>query len=262
MRQHALLYLSCNAQLTLDTFLGGSGLLQLVVSLLQLLVHTLQMLQVLLATNSDEQEEGNDENCYHGTCRQHRMVLGQLLFLGVVLSIGQRQLSVKLAHLCTCLRRLYGVYHFACLLLPVERLFQIAHVFVYRGFLCTLVMLVYQLVRTLQGQLPLLAVLGLIDVDQLTEQSTLTAMLRHQLCTLLVSFLKTDTVAQVIAHQTLIAPCRNLVHRNDLRLVQRLTGIFLHLVVVLLTQRYLTKSQIAGGGTLLRQVFILQFQSL
>jgi len=35
----------------------------------------------------------------------------------------------------------------------------------------------YQLLCALQGQLPLLTVLGLIDVDKLTEETTLTEIL-------------------------------------------------------------------------------------
>ena len=103
-----------------------------------------------------------------------------------------------------------GVDHGTGALLPVKSLSPVAHVFVDRGFLGTFVLLVYQLLGTLQSQLPLLAVLGLIDVDELAEESALTSELGYQRGTLLIGLLETEAVALVIARQTFIRPCRDL----------------------------------------------------
>ena len=119
---------------------------------------------------------------------------------------------------------------------------QVAHVFVDRGALGTAVMLVDELVGALQRQFPLLAVLGLIDVDELAEESALTTVLGNELGALLIGILETEAVALIIAYEALVAPCRNLVHRHDARLVECQTGVLLYLVVVFLAQVYLAES--------------------
>ena len=60
-----------------------------------------------------------------------------------------------------------------------------------------------QLVSTLQGQLPLFAVLGLIDIDEFAEESALPSELGNQLGTLLIGLLETEAVALIIAGQNL-----------------------------------------------------------
>ena len=94
-------------------------------------------------------------------------------------------------------------------------------------------MLVNEFVGSLQGQLPLLAVLGQINVDKFAKQTALTTVFRYQLGAFLISLLKAEAIALVIACQTFIAPSGNLIHGNDTRLVERLAGILLHLFVIL-----------------------------
>ena len=145
-------------------------------------------------------------------------------------------------------------------LLPVEGLLQIAHVLIDVGFLRTFVLLVDQLVGALQGQVPLLAVLGQVDIDQLTKQSALSTVLRYQLGTLLVGLLEPQAVALVVTCQTFVTPCRNHVHGNDAWLFEGHAGIFLQFFVVLTLESHLAKSQVAGRCTLVGQVFGLQLQ--
>ena len=95
------------------------------------------------------------------------------------------------------------------------------------------VLLVNELLGTLEGQLPLLAVLGLVDAQQLAEETALAAILRNQPFALHIGLLKAEAVALIIARQAFIAPGRNLVHGNDARLVKGFAGILIHLVVVL-----------------------------
>ena len=170
------------------------------------------------------------------------MILCQLHLLRIVLSVGEGKLGIELVRLSTGLRRLDGVNHRTGLLLPIESLLQVAHVFVDRGFLGTFVLLMGQLVSTLQGQLPLFAVLGLIDVDKLAEESTLSSELGNQLSTLLIGLLETKAITLVIAGQTFIRPSRDLVHGEDARLVERLAGILLHLLVIFPMEGCLTKT--------------------
>ena len=87
-------------------------------------------------------------------------------------------------------------------------------------------------------------------------------MLGNQLCTLLIGFLEAEAVTLVIACETFVTPCRNLVHRYDAWLFEGFTCIFLHLLIVLPMEGRFTKSEIAGCGTLLRQIFLFQFQGL
>ena len=126
----------------------------------------------------------------------------------------------------------------------------------------TLVLHMNQLFSTLQSQLPLLAVLGLVDVDELAEESSLTAVLGDELGTLLIGFLEAETVALVVAGETFVTPGGNLVHRDDAGLVEGLAGVFLHFLVVLAVEGGLAESQVAGGGALLGQIFLLEFQGL
>ena len=57
-----------------------------------------------------------------------------------------------------------------------------------------------------------------------------------------LGLLEAETVALVVACQTFITPCRNLVHRDDARLFEGLTGIFLHFLVVLSVESCFTKA--------------------
>ena len=197
---------------------------------------------MLVAAITVEDEEGDDECCDDTTCREHHMIPCQLHLLHIVLSVGEGEFGIELVRLRTGLRRLDGVDDRTGLLLPVESLFQVTHVFVDRGLLGTFVLLVDQLVSTLQGQLPLFAVLGLIDIDEFAEETALPSELGNQLGTLLIGLLETEAVALIIAGQTFIRPSRDLVHGNDTRLFKRLAGILLHLLVVLPVEGCLTKS--------------------
>ena len=262
VRQHTLLYLTGNAQLALNALLRLRSLLKHVVGILQLLVDHLQALHLLPVTIGKDGEEGDDECSDNATRPNHHAVFCQFLLLHLVLGVGDGELGIKLVHLRTGLRRLDGVYHRTGALLPVERLLQVTHVFIDGGFLRTFVLLVNQLLGALQGQLPLLAVLGLIDVDELSEESALATVLGYELGTLPVSLLEPQAVALVIARQALVAPGRYLVHGNDARLFEGLAGILLHLFVVLPVECSFTKSQVAGSRTLVKPVFLLQLQCL
>ena len=114
--------------------------------------------------------------------------------------------------------------------------------FIDRRYLGALILLMDQLLCTLQSQFPLLAVLGLIDIDEFTKESSLSTILGNQPGTLLIGLLKAKTIMLVISRQALIAPGRNLIHGNDTRLVQRTTCIYLHLLVVLPVQCNLAES--------------------
>ena len=260
--QHALLYLAGDAQLALDALLGLRSLLKLVVGLLQLRVHRAQRLHVRVAAISVEGEEADDDGCDGSAGDEHRALLGNLLRLGVILGIGDGELGVKLVHLRAGLRRLDGVDHRTGALLPVEGLLPVAHMLVDRGFLGTHILLVDKFVGTLQGQLPLLAVLGLINVDELAEESALAAVLGDELGALAVGLLEAEAVALVVARQALVAPRCDLVHRDDTGLLEGLAGILLHILVVLTGNGGLAESEIAGRGALLGQVFLLQLQRL
>ena len=242
VREHAFLDFTGDAEFTLDALLSLRGLFQLVVGSLQLAVGSLHILRMLVAAVTVEDEEGDDECCDDTTCREHHMIPCQLHLLHIVLSVGEGKLGIELVRLSTGLRRLDGVNHRTGLLLPIESLLQVAHVFVDRGFLGTFVLLMGQLVSTLQGQLPLFAVLGLIDVDKLAEESTLSSELGNQLSTLLIGLLETKAITLVIAGQTFIRPSRDLVHGEDARLVERLAGILLHLLVIFPVEGCLTKT--------------------
>ena len=100
----------------------------------------------------------------------------------------------------------------------------------------------YELLGALEGELPLLAVLGLIDVEQFPEESTLTAMLGNELCPLLVGLFEAEAVALVLAGQTLVAPGGNLVHGYDAGLVEGLAGVLQYLVVGFPVEGHLTES--------------------
>ena len=119
-----------------------------------------------------------------------------------------------------------------------------------------------ELVGALEGECPLFAVLGLIDVDELSEESTLSAMLGYELGAFLVGFLESEAVALVVAGQTLITPGGNLVHRDDARLFEGLSRVLFYLFVVLPVEGCLTESEITGGCTFLGKVFLLQLQGL
>ena len=149
------------------------------------------MLRVFAAAVTVDGKEGNDNHRNDAACYQHQMLFGQFLLLHLVLSVGNRQFRVKLIHLCSRLRRLDGLNHRACLFLPVERLFPVTHVLVNRCLLRTFILHVYQFLGTLQGQLPLLAVLGLIYVDKFAEESALTAVLGNQLGTFFIGLCET-----------------------------------------------------------------------
>ena len=106
------------------------------------------------------------------------------------------------------------------------------------------------------------AVLSLIDVDKFAEESALTTIFSNQHGTLPISFLEAQAVALIISGQTIIAPSCDLIHGNNTWFIQSKAGIFLHLLIVLPVEGQLAESQITGGRTLLRQVFLLQFQRL
>ena len=215
-----------------------------------------------VAAVSVEGEESDDDGRDGTAGDEHRALLGNLLLLGVVLGVGDGELGVELIHLRASLRRLDGVDHRTGALLPVEGLLPVAHMLVDRGFLGAHILLVDEFVGSLQGQLPLLAVLGLIYVDELAEESALAAVLGDELGALAVSLLEAEAVALVVAGQALVAQRRNLVHRDDAGLLEGLAGVLLHLLVVLTGKGRLAESEITGRGTLLRQVFLLQLQRL
>ena len=131
-----------------------------------------------------------------------------------------------------------------------------------RGFLGAFVLLVDEFLGALEGECPLLAVLGLIDVDELSAESALTAVLCDELGALLVGFLESEAVALVVACQTLVAPGGDLVHGDDAGLFEGLERVLFYLFVVLPVEGCLTESEITGGCTLRGQVFLLHLQGL
>ena len=101
MGQHATLNLTGNAQFALDALLGLGGFLQLVVGLLELAVDSLHTLGMLVAAITIDGKEDDDEQGNGATCPKHGLFLGQLLFLGLILCIGDGEFGVELVHLRT-----------------------------------------------------------------------------------------------------------------------------------------------------------------
>ena len=105
---HRHLNISGNTQFTLDAFLGGGGLLELAVGILQLVVSLLQSACCQLATVEVETEEGDDEQG-DGPCSGHQDMLGMLpLLLGLHFRLVFAELQILVVGFKAVVLQLHG----------------------------------------------------------------------------------------------------------------------------------------------------------